>query len=167
MQAMVTCPACGTRAPDGTLICAACGHNYTTQFARASLFHLRCPPDQPHNGAPLAGGPVSDAQGQRHVPEAPKPPTFWQRFLDPLATEKYRAELQAYLVATGVITDVERREAARAVRFITILVACAVVAWIAYGVFSAVLEYRRLSAALDTVPTASERADTGALGSQR
>ena len=38
------------------------------------------------------------------IPPAPVPPTFWQQVCNPLAQQKYGAELLAYMTATGVIT---------------------------------------------------------------
>ena len=130
---MKICPVCKLQARADATDCVQCGHKYRTLFTAPTV-----PPQTQQVAAmrPVQGHIPQPPQpftysGPIPIPPAPTPPTVWEQFKNPLAQSKYRAELLAYMNATGAITDQHKKQAAKFMLFVYVAFGI-MIAWMVF-----------------------------------
>lgn len=119
---MKICPVCGLQAPLNATECAQCKHQYRTQFQ----------PNQTQMVPPV-------------VPPAPTPPSFWVRFWNPLADQKYQAELLVYMQQNGLITPEMRKRSATLFTILGVML----VLFFAWLIYDTVTSSQRMNAEIE------------------
>lgn len=114
---MKICPECGLQAQDDASECVQCKHRYGTKSPPAAPPQTQrvAPQAPPQSQAGAPHGPFTS--GPTAIPPAPEPPTIFDRVLNPFVAMKYRAELLAYMNATGSITDEDRKRVGKSMTF--------------------------------------------------